>query len=162
MRVRHQSFLCKCWGLKRAPNRTSWCADSWSIAHIRNDEEGLDKRAQGIDDVSEHLGGVLLHVVRLAEWTRAREKKTTFKISINAEQFLKLFFFFFLKNKNCCRKNDRQWNDNWNVNLTVINVAAHTAYVPTLPPQLWATEAFPHPETLPAETGRSHTLLPWG
>lgn len=63
---------------------TSRCIDGSSVAHIGDDEEGLDERAQGVDDVSEYFSGVLLHVVRLAERTgkKGKEHKTNFKCQI--------------------------------------------------------------------------------
>jgi len=42
---------------------TSRCTDCSIVARIWDDEEGLDEGAQGVDNVSEYLGGVLLHVV---------------------------------------------------------------------------------------------------
>lgn len=54
---------------------TSWGTDGWSISSMRDDEEGLDEGAQGIDNVSEYFSGVLLHVIRLAERTERKEKE---------------------------------------------------------------------------------------
>lgn len=37
------------------------------VACVGDDEEGLDEGAQGVNNVPEHLGRVLLHVIGLAE-----------------------------------------------------------------------------------------------
>ena len=46
---------------------TCSCVGGGRVPGVGSDEEGLDEGAQGVDDVPEHLGGVGLHVVRLAE-----------------------------------------------------------------------------------------------
>lgn len=46
---------------------TSGGTNSGGGPGMGGDEEGLDEGAQRVDDVPENLGGVLLHVVRLAE-----------------------------------------------------------------------------------------------
>lgn len=46
---------------------TSGGADSGRDSSMGGDEEGLDEGAKRIDNVSEYLGRVLLHVIRLTE-----------------------------------------------------------------------------------------------
>lgn len=48
---------------------TSRGADSGGSPSMGGNEEGLDEGAKRINDVSEYLGGVLLHVIRLTEGT---------------------------------------------------------------------------------------------
>ena len=60
---------------------TSRCTDSCSVARIGNNEEGLNEGSKGVNDVSEYLRGVLLHVVRLAERTAKGKDKLLSQMS---------------------------------------------------------------------------------
>lgn len=49
---------------------TGRCTDSSAVPRVWYDEEGLDEGAQSVHNVSEYLGGVRFHVVRLTERTK--------------------------------------------------------------------------------------------
>ena len=46
---------------------TNRCVGGCWVPSVGHDEEGLDEGPQGVDNVPEDLGGVLLHVIGLAE-----------------------------------------------------------------------------------------------